>query len=110
MDSHNNTGYTSLKIFCESRMASVHLSNTRKIWTLNKPIVIPTGNDIQMLCSVESASIPLSYYTINETNCKLSFSLQDNSVNNRSKSVNGFVGVIFSYCPRPSMCKKPCQV
>ena len=77
MDSHNNTGYTSIKIFCESRMASVHISTTRKIWTLNKPIVIPTGHDIQMLCSVESASIPLSYYTINETNCKMLFSLQD---------------------------------
>ena len=73
MDSHNNTGYTSLKIFCESRMASVHLSNTRKIWTLNKPIVVPTGHDIQMLCSVESASIPLSYYTINKTNNRFMF-------------------------------------
>lgn len=80
MDSHNNTGYTSIKIFCESRMASVHISTTRKIWTLNKPIVIPTGHDIQMLCSVESASIPLSYYTINETNCKMSFSLQDGTM------------------------------
>ena len=79
MDSHNNTGYTSLKIFCESRMASVSLSTTRKIWSLNKPIVIPTGHDVQMLCCVESASIPLSFYTINETNCKISVSLQDSS-------------------------------
>lgn len=79
----NNTGYTSIKIFCESRMASVHLSNTRKIWSLNKPLVIPTGHDIQMLCSVESASIPLSYYTINETNCKMSFSLQETHATTR---------------------------
>ena len=76
MDSHNNTGYTSLKIFCESRMASVSLSATRKIWTLNKPIVIPTGHDVQMLCCVESASIPLSFYTINESNCNIQISVQ----------------------------------
>jgi len=90
MDSHNNTGFTSLKVFCESRMASVHLSSTRKIWTLNKPIVIPTGHDIQMLCSVESASIPLSYYTINETNCKLSFSLQDKNAVGDTKQRQNF--------------------
>ena len=83
MDSHNNTGYTSLKIFCESRMASVSLSTTRKIWSLNKPIVIPTGHDVQMLCCVESASIPLSFYTINETNCNISVSLQDSSVSTK---------------------------
>ena len=76
MDSHNNTGYTSLKIFCESRMASVNISNTRKIWTLNKPIVIPNGHDVQMLCCVESASIPLSFYTINESNCNIQISVQ----------------------------------
>jgi hypothetical protein len=83
MDSHNNTGYTSVKIFCESRMASVNLSTTRKIWTLHKPIVIPTGHDVQMSCSVESASIPLSYYSINETNCKMSFSMQDSNYQTR---------------------------
>ena len=94
MDSHNNTGYTSLKIFCESRMASVSLSTTRKIWSLNKPIVIPTGHDVQMLCCVESASIPLSFYTINETNCNIAVSLQDASVSTK-KGENFYYSVPF---------------
>ena len=64
----NNTGFSSIKIFLESRRASVAISSARKIWTLNMPIVIPNGSNIKMLCSIESASIPLSYYTINETN------------------------------------------
>lgn len=85
MDSHNNTGYTSLKIFCESRMASVSLFNTRKIWSLNKPIVIPNGHTVEMLCSVECASIPLSFYTINETNCKMSFSLQESGSDTKQR-------------------------
>lgn len=64
----NNTSYSSIKIFLESRKANVSLNTARKIWSLNKPIVIPNGAPIKMLCSIESASIPLSYYTINETN------------------------------------------
>lgn len=94
MDSHNNTGYTSRKIFCESRMASVHLATTRKIWTLNKPIVIPTGHDVQMLCAVECASIPLSYYTINETNCNIAVSLQDSTVETK-RGENFYYAVPF---------------
>ena len=45
MDSHNNTGYTSLKIFCESRMASVSLSTTRKIWSFFYPYSKSKGSD-----------------------------------------------------------------
>ena len=72
----NNTGFSSIKIFCESRRAVVSMSSSRKIWTLNMPIVIPNGSNVKMLCSVESASIPLSYYTINETNNNFCFSSQ----------------------------------
>jgi hypothetical protein len=69
----NNTGLSSIKIFCESRKANVALNSARKIWSLSMPIIIPNGAGIKMLCSVESASIPLSYYTINDTNNQCSF-------------------------------------
>ena len=69
----NNTGFSSIKLFLESRKASLSLNSARKIWTLNKPIVIPNGAPMKMLCSIESASIPLSYYTINETNQNFNF-------------------------------------
>ena len=69
----NNTGLSSIKIFCESRRANVSLHSGRKVWSLSMPIIIPNGADIKMLCSVESASIPLSYYTINDTNNKCGF-------------------------------------
>ena len=64
----NNTGFSSLKIFCESDSADVNVSNSRKVWTLQSPIVLPPSSNVKMLISVESCSIPLSYYTINETN------------------------------------------
>jgi len=70
----NNTGFSSLKIFCESDSADVHISNSRKIWSLVNPIVIPPTSKVKMLCSVESASIPLSYYTVNASNNKLEVS------------------------------------
>jgi hypothetical protein len=70
----NNTGLSSIKIFCESKSADVNSSNSRKIWTLQNPIVLPNNSDIQMLCSVESCSIPLSYYTVNATNCNMKIS------------------------------------
>ena len=66
----NNTGYSSLKVFCESDSADVSLSSSRKIWSLQKPKVIPPTSGVQMLCSVESCSIPLSYYTVNPSNNK----------------------------------------
>jgi hypothetical protein len=69
----NNTGYSSVKIFCESRNSIPSSSSSRKTWALKMPIVIPSSSNISMLCSVESASIPLSYYTINETNNAYSF-------------------------------------
>jgi len=72
----NNTGFSSIKIFLESRRASVALSSARKIWTLHMPIVIPNGSSMKMLCSIESASIPLSYYTINDTNNRFKFMTQ----------------------------------
>lgn len=72
----NNTGFSTIKIFLESRKASVSLHSSRKIWTLNAPIVIPNGAPVKICCSIESASIPLSYYTINETNNKFRFSAQ----------------------------------
>ena len=64
----NNTGFSSLKIFCESDSADVNVSNSRKVWTLQSPIIIPPSSNVKMLVSVESCSIPLSYYTINDTN------------------------------------------
>ena len=64
----NNTGFSSLKVFCESSSADVNISNSRKVWSLQNPVIIPANSSVKMLCSVESCSIPLSYYTINETN------------------------------------------
>jgi hypothetical protein len=73
----NDTGYSSLKIFCESRTAISSSSSARKMWALKMPIIIPNGSNVSMLCSVESASIPLSYYNINETNSAYSFNQSD---------------------------------
>ena len=67
----NNTGWSSVKLFLESKNASVHIGNSRKIWSLNSPIMGSNSN--KLLCSVESVSIPLSYYTINKTNNRFSF-------------------------------------
>ena len=68
----NNTGLSSIKIFLDSRTANVDINNARKIWSLNTPIVLNNTSN-KMLCSVESASIPLSYYTVNDTNNSFSF-------------------------------------
>jgi hypothetical protein len=76
----NNTGFSSVKIFCESKDANVSIHNARKIWSLNTPIVIQNEQDVKMSCSVESCSIPLSYYTINATNNVI-------SINNVVKTV-----------------------
>ena len=67
----NNTGWSSVKLFLESKNASVHIDNSRKIWSLNSPIMGSNSN--KLLCSVESVSIPLSYYTLNKTNNRFSF-------------------------------------
>jgi hypothetical protein len=82
----NNTGFSSVKIFCESKDANVNLHNSRKIWTLETPIVIQNENDVKMSCSVESCSIPLSYYTINDSNYNISINnvLQQVPVGNYS--------------------------
>ena len=69
----NNTGYSSLKIFCESKSANINIHNSRKIWSIQTPIVLGASSNVRMLCSVESCSIPLAYYTINETNNRFSF-------------------------------------
>ena len=67
----NNTGWSSVKLFLESKNATVHIGNSRKIWSLNSPIMGSNSN--KLLCSVESVSIPLSYYTLNKTNNRFSF-------------------------------------
>jgi hypothetical protein len=67
----NNTGFSSVKIFCESKTADISIHNARKIWSLETPIVLSNDNQIKMTCSVESCSIPLSYYLINQSNNKL---------------------------------------
>ena len=64
----NNTGYSSVKVFCESKHADVSINNAHKIWSLDQPIVINNPEQVRMLCSVESVSIPLSYYNTNVTN------------------------------------------
>ena len=70
----NNTGYSSVKIFCESKSSNSSATPARKQWSLQNPIVLPNNSDIKMLCSVESCSIPLSYYTVNNTNNKIKVS------------------------------------
>ena len=69
----NNTGYSSIKIFCESKNANTSIASSRKIWTLQSPIVLGNTSNIKMLVSVESCSIPLSFYMVNETNFNFSF-------------------------------------
>lgn len=67
----NNTGKSSVKVFCESACADINLGNSRKVWSLRTPIVVNHQINVKMLCSVESCSIPLSYYTINQTNNRI---------------------------------------
>ena len=64
----NNTGFSSVKLFCESKHADVNINNAHKIWNLKQPIVINNPESVRMLCSVDSVSIPLSYYNTNATN------------------------------------------
>jgi hypothetical protein len=91
----NNTGFSSVKIFCESRTAISSFNSARKVWALKMPIVIPNATNITMLCSVESASIPLSYYTINETNNKFSFnSVAIGEIPHGNYSVNTLISAL----------------
>ena len=69
----NNTGFSSIKIFCESKSAKIHIHNSRKIWSLQTPIILGASSNVRMLCSVESVSIPLAYNTVNETNQNFCF-------------------------------------
>jgi len=94
----NNTGLSSIKIFCESKSANVSLHNSRKIWQLNSPIVLSnTAN--KMLCSVESCSIPLSYYTINDTNNSFKFSGVIGSLINGNYNANQVVTELNKIAP-----------
>jgi hypothetical protein len=86
----NNTGLSSIKIFCESKTANVSLHNSRKIWQLNTPIVLNNTTN-KMLCSVESCSIPLSYYTINDTNNSFKFNGVADSLTNGNYNANQIV-------------------
>lgn len=92
----NNTGFSSIKIFCESKSADVNSSNSRKIWTLQNPIVLPNNSDVKMLCSVESCSIPLSFYTINDTNNKLKISGTTYTIENGNYSASSIITEIQS--------------
>jgi hypothetical protein len=87
----NNTGFSSVKIFCESKDAHVSIHNARKIWSLNTPIVINNENEVKMSCSVESCSIPLSYYTINNSNNKISINGQVYSIQEGNYSANSMI-------------------
>jgi hypothetical protein len=87
----NNTGFSSVKIFCESKDANVSIHNARKIWTLNTPIVINNENEVKMSCSVESCSIPLSYYTINNSNNKISINGQVYTIQEGNYSANSMI-------------------
>jgi len=46
-------------------------SNSRYIFTLPTPILLAASDEHRIVVGVESASIPLSFYTINKTNDKL---------------------------------------
>lgn len=92
----NNTGYSSIKIFCDSRNASVSLSSSRKIWTLQSPIVLGNNTSVKMLCSVESCSIPLAYYQVNETNNNFSFNEVKGSIPIGNYNATSLVAAINS--------------
>jgi hypothetical protein len=92
----NNTGFSSIKIFCESKSADVNSSTSRKIWSLQNPIVLPNNSDVKMLCSVESCSIPLSYYTINETNNKIKINGQTFIITNGNYNATSIITEIES--------------
>ena len=94
----NNTGYSSIKIFCESKTANVSLNNARKIWSLNAPIILNNSSN-KMLCSVESASIPLSFYTINDTNNSYSFDGVSGSLPNGNYNANNIVTELNKVAP-----------
>ena len=87
----NNTGYSSIKIFCESKSADVDSSTSRKIWSLQNPIVLPNNSDVRMLCSVESCSIPLSFYTINQTNNKIKINGQTFIITNGNYNATSII-------------------
>ena len=94
----NNTGYSSIKIFCESKTANVSLNNARKIWSLNAPIILNNSSN-KMLCSVESASIPLSYYTVNNTNNSYSFDGVSGQLPNGNYNANNIVSELNKVAP-----------
>jgi len=94
----NNTGYSSIKIFCESKTANVSLNNARKIWSLNAPIILNNSSN-KMLCSVESASIPLSYYTVNNTNNSYSFDGVSGQLPNGNYNANNIVAELNKVAP-----------
>jgi len=94
----NNTGYSSIKIFCESKTASVNLHNSRKIWSLNTPIVLQNSTN-KMLCSVESCSIPLSYYTINATNNRFEINGVEHSIDFGNYNANEIATEMNKVCP-----------
>lgn len=94
----NNTGLSSVKIFLDSRTADVSLNNARKIWSLNAPIILNNSSN-KMLCSVESASIPLSYYTVNNTNNSYSFDGVSGQLPNGNYNANNVVSELNKAAP-----------
>jgi hypothetical protein len=94
----NNTGLSSVKIFCESKTANVSLSNGRKIWSLNAPIFVNNTTN-KMLCSIESVSIPLSFYTVNNTNNSFQFNGVSNALPNGNYNANTIATELNKYAP-----------
>ena len=87
----NNTGLSSVKIFCESYNADISRGNARKIWTLNQPIVLYNPESVKLLMSIESLSVPLSFYTVNDSNNRFSFNGLSYTLEGGYYTANGIV-------------------
>ena len=65
----------------------------------NTPIVLNNTSGNRMVCSVESASIPLSYYTVNDTDNSYSFNGISGQLPNGNYNANNIATEITANCP-----------
>ena len=65
--------HSSHKIFLDSSSPSAHkINNSNYVFDISPPLLLHPEDPHKMVLGIESASIPLSFYTINEKNNKFS--------------------------------------
>lgn len=70
--------HSSHKIFLDSSAPSSHkISNSNYVFDINPPLLLHPEDPHKIVLGIESASIPLSFYTINKTNNKFNIDGHD---------------------------------